>query len=82
MAFTLKDRGGTNNWINHVLEIFSLFMLTVCPFSFLLILTTDRSTVGNLLYAPASRDEGTNARVPQQRGADGESPSRTRDVAN
>jgi len=28
MAFKLKDRGGTNNWINHVLEIFALFMLT------------------------------------------------------
>ncbi|KAM0753099.1 phosphate permease [Meredithblackwellia eburnea MCA 4105] len=28
MAFKLKDRGGTNNWINHILEIFALFMLT------------------------------------------------------
>ena len=27
MAFTLKDRGGTNAWINHLLQIFALFMV-------------------------------------------------------
>ena len=28
MAFQLKDRGGKNAWINHLLQIFALFMLT------------------------------------------------------
>ncbi|GAA5875324.1 hypothetical protein JCM3774_005779 [Rhodotorula dairenensis] len=27
MAFKLKDRGGTNNWVPHVIQIFALFML-------------------------------------------------------
>lgn len=28
MAFQLKDIGGKNNWINHILQIFALFMLS------------------------------------------------------
>ncbi|GAA5996754.1 uncharacterized protein JCM10292_003184 [Rhodotorula paludigena] len=28
MAFKLKDRGGKNAWVKHILEIFALFMLT------------------------------------------------------
>jgi PHS family inorganic phosphate transporter-like MFS transporter len=28
LAFKTKDRGGSNQWINHLLEIFALFMLT------------------------------------------------------
>ncbi len=28
IAFKIKDRGGKNAYVNHVLEIFALFMLT------------------------------------------------------
>ncbi|KAL8276965.1 hypothetical protein RQP46_010600 [Phenoliferia psychrophenolica] len=47
MAFKLKDRGGTGAWINHILEIFALFMLTGI-FSTLLIPETKNKTLEEL----------------------------------
>ncbi|GAA6001453.1 hypothetical protein JCM10207_006674 [Rhodosporidiobolus poonsookiae] len=47
MAFKLKDRGGTNNWVPHVLEIFALFMLTGI-FSTLLLPETKGKTLEEL----------------------------------
>ncbi|SCZ88387.1 BZ3500_MvSof-1268-A1-R1_Chr2-1g04377 [Microbotryum saponariae] len=46
MAFKLKDRGGapgSNNWVNHVLEIFALFMLTGLFSTFLIPETKGKS---------------------------------------
>ncbi|SCV72071.1 BQ2448_4765 [Microbotryum intermedium] len=46
MAFKLKDRGGaagSNNWVNHVLQIFALFMLTGLASSFLIPETKGKS---------------------------------------
>ncbi|GAA6028209.1 hypothetical protein JCM8097_006917 [Rhodosporidiobolus ruineniae] len=47
MAFKLKDRGGTNAWVPHVLEIFALFMLTGI-FSTLLLPETKGKTLEEL----------------------------------
>ncbi|KDE09185.1 hypothetical protein MVLG_00507 [Microbotryum lychnidis-dioicae p1A1 Lamole] len=46
MAFKLKDRGGapgSNNWVNHVLQIFALFMLTGLFSTFLIPETKGKS---------------------------------------
>lgn len=47
MAFKLKDRGGKNAFVNHILEIFALFMLTGV-FSSLLIPETKGKTLEEL----------------------------------
>ncbi|GAA5892063.1 hypothetical protein JCM5296_004043 [Sporobolomyces johnsonii] len=47
MAFKLKDRGGKNAWVPHVLEIFALFMLTGI-FSTLLLPETKGKTLEEL----------------------------------
>ncbi|KAI5478297.1 MFS transporter, PHS family, inorganic phosphate transporter [Pseudohyphozyma bogoriensis] len=58
MAFKLKDRGGKNNWINHVLEIFALFMLTGI-FSSLLIPETKGKSLEEL--SGEEQDNATKA---------------------
>ncbi|BGP40377.1 hypothetical protein JCM10449v2_004339 [Rhodotorula kratochvilovae] len=47
MAFKLKDRGGKNAWVKHILEIFALFMLTGI-FSTLLLPETKGQTLEEL----------------------------------
>ncbi|GAA6047400.1 hypothetical protein JCM3770_001286 [Rhodotorula araucariae] len=47
MAFKLKDRGGKNAWVKHVLELFALFMLTGI-FSTLLLPETKGKTLEEL----------------------------------
>ncbi|BGP48482.1 hypothetical protein JCM10450v2_004358 [Rhodotorula kratochvilovae] len=47
MAFKLKDRGGKNAWVKHILEIFALFMLTGI-FSTLLLPETKGKTLEEL----------------------------------
>lgn len=59
MAFRLKDIGGKNNWINHILEIFALFMFTGSSSPAHRRLLTRRR---DLLDAPHPRDQGQDAR--------------------
>ena len=70
MAFQLKDRGGTNAWINHLLQIFALFMLTGLFASFLI------PEVRRAIDRP-----GANVRRPRARRSRN-SPARTRTTSS
>jgi hypothetical protein len=53
MAFQLKDIGGKNNWINHILEIFALFMYAAPP-SYAQTRTDRFDSAGSLESSPPS----------------------------
>ncbi|KAM0789097.1 hypothetical protein ACM66B_003154 [Microbotryomycetes sp. NB124-2] len=59
IAFKLKDRGGKNAWVNHLLEVFALFMLTGV-FSTLLI----NETKGKSLEELSGEDQEDFIRQP------------------
>ena len=67
----LKDRGGSNKWLNHVMEIFALFM--ICGLgTTLLIPETKRQSLEYLAWKyhddPAVDDESTSAEVVGSEG--------------